>query len=149
MTLSGLVPNAEYYILIYHGRAEPGQFRQLTISVDGQTQGIIDNQSAGGSGNVKGMFVDADGSGQIAINLTGGGAEGDFAGFSIELKTLPQPMWAGYPVSESDTIDTGEFMGLLHVGDAPWLYSESLGTWLYGEEAFFTSGGAWIYLPLR
>lgn len=147
MTLSGLVPKAEYYIILYHGRAEPGQFRQLRILVDGQQYGLMDNQSAGGSGNTVSVFLYADTSGQLAIDMTGGGAEGDFAGFSIELKTPPPATWAGYTIVEGGAIDTTPLMGWLNISSAPWLYSYTLNKWIYGDESAFGAGGAWVYVP--
>ena len=39
LTISGLFADAEYYLLVYHGRAEPGQLRQLTVSSGGVRYG--------------------------------------------------------------------------------------------------------------
>ncbi|MEX0330414.1 MAG: hypothetical protein AB3N64_03225 [Puniceicoccaceae bacterium] len=147
MTISGLVPGAEYYLVYYHGRAEPGQYRQLAFAEDGQVFGRADNQSAGGSGNVTYSFSFADEAGQITIEMTGSGAEGDFAGFSIELRTPPPATWAGYTIVDGSLIDTTPLMGWLNIASAPWLYSYSLNKWIYGDESTFGEGGAWLYVP--
>ena len=147
MTVSGLIPGSRYYLLFYHGRAEPGQLRSLVIDGDIGRLGGMDNQSAGGSGNVVGAFLNADEAGQIAVDMTAGGAEGDFAGFSIELNELPPDTWAGYTVVDDSLVDTTPLMGWLYITDEPWLYSYSLNRYVYGDEQSFTESGAWVYVP--
>lgn len=147
MTVSGLIPGARYYTLFYHGRAEPGQLRTLTLYFDGQRIGGMDNQSAGGGGNTVGAFLVADESGQLVVDMTAGGAEGDFAGFTIELNELPPETWAGYTLVDGTLVDTTPLLGWLYVADAPWLYSYSLNRYIYADEQAFASGGAWIYVP--
>jgi hypothetical protein len=56
--------------------------------------------------------------------------------------------WAGYIV-EDEYADTGDFLGLVYVGDAPWVYSMDMGKWLYLPEATITSPGAWMFVPLE
>lgn len=142
LTLTGLVPAGQYKVTIYHGRAEPQQLRQLTLSANGQLYGTIDNQSAGGSGNVQSLTLNANASGELAIDLLAGGAEGDFAGFSIEEQV---PMWGGLVISPSGTVDTGAPIGVLFVNQAPWVYSYTLAAWLYSPDS--DPGNIWFHVP--
>ena len=61
---------------------------------------------------------------------------------------LPLPTeWAGYPILEGAWVDAGEWMGLLYVGQSPWVYSERLQHWLYLREEYVLPDGAWVFSP--
>lgn len=61
----------------------------------------------------------------------GGGDDGTYLGYTIV----------------DDWIDTGEWMGLLWVKSAPWLYQTSLG-WIWMAEDSYSPGvGSWIFVP--
>ncbi len=54
----------------------------------------------------------------------------------------------GYPATD-DIVETGAFLGHLHVAHAPWVYSYRLSTWIYlpdPEADLAGAGGAWIYV---
>jgi hypothetical protein len=54
-------------------------------------------------------------------------------------------MWAGYSVGEDGYVDTGDFMGFLYpAGD--YVYSVSLGKWLYLPESLVGESGSWTYI---
>lgn len=57
-----------------------------------------------------------------------------------------EDFWAGYPVTPGGYVDTGDFMGWLYVGYAPWIYSVSLDGYAYIREAEVTDSGAWVYV---
>ena len=58
--------------------------------------------------------------------------------------------WANYPIVETGGIayvNTEDWLGWLAVTDSPWIYSESLQSWIYLTEASAASpGGAWTYV---
>jgi len=62
---------------------------------------------------------------------------------------VPQPAasatWAGYPVSELGDVNTGSWMGYLNVSLGDYVWSYSLGQWLYITEQSVTEGGSWVY----
>jgi hypothetical protein len=68
----------------------------------------------------------------------------------FELRSLDSPSWGGYPIVQTEDgpfVDTGDFMGWLGVGAAPWVYSISASKWYYLPEAFMNESGAWAYIP--
>ena len=54
--------------------------------------------------------------------------------------------WAGFPVDSDNWTDTGDFLGWLFVGSAPWLYNLTLDGWMYVREEAVTDSGAWTYV---
>ncbi|KAF0095897.1 MAG: hypothetical protein E1N59_673 [Puniceicoccaceae bacterium 5H] len=56
-------------------------------------------------------------------------------------------MWGPYEVNAGGYADTGEFLGLLWVGDSPWVYAYAFEAWFYIDPATIgTQGtGAWGY----
>ncbi|NDV61009.1 T9SS C-terminal target domain-containing protein [Puniceicoccales bacterium CK1056] len=52
--------------------------------------------------------------------------------------------WFGFKIL-NDYVDTGAWLGWVHVANDPWVYSENLGSWMYAPEQ---SGafGAWFHL---
>jgi hypothetical protein len=59
-----------------------------------------------------------------------------------------QPMeWAGYPwFDESGYVDTGEFLGWVYVGDAPWIWVTGLDRYIYAEESGISDAGGWVFI---
>jgi hypothetical protein len=67
-----------------------------------------------------------------------------------EIVEEPEPeTWAGYTVDEaSGNVDTGDWLGLLHVTPSPWVYSYSLGKWLFIDPSKISnSSGGWAFAP--
>lgn len=62
----------------------------------------------------------------------------------------PRRIWADYPIFENNGdafVDTGKWMGLLNMTQAPWVYSRSLGSWIFLVEAQAVAAhGAWTYV---
>jgi hypothetical protein len=56
------------------------------------------------------------------------------------------PTWAGYPVVDG-WVNTGEHLGRLQVELAPWVYSWSLGGYIYLPEDSVSETGSWAYFP--
>lgn len=57
--------------------------------------------------------------------------------------------WAGYEVdADTGNVDTGAWLGVLHVTHAPFVYSFDLGSFLYIDETTISGdSGAWVYIP--
>jgi hypothetical protein len=53
--------------------------------------------------------------------------------------------WGGYPIVDG-YINMESSLGWLNVGNAPWLYSATLNTWLYMEEPAEDANGHWVYV---
>ena len=59
----------------------------------------------------------------------------------------PVLTWAGYPVHpDGRSVDTGNFIGWIDIGDEPWLYSYSLSKYIFGQEGFVTASGGWFWI---
>jgi hypothetical protein len=54
--------------------------------------------------------------------------------------------YGGYPVVDEFYVDTGAWLGFLYIGDAPWIWSYKLNSWIYMEEPGADAPGAWVYL---
>jgi hypothetical protein len=67
----------------------------------------------------------------------------------IPLVDTPPPggdgTWGGYPLESTFYVDTGSPLGLLYVGDDPWVYSFGLARFLHLPESLVTEQGAWVY----
>jgi hypothetical protein len=62
-------------------------------------------------------------------------------------ETVDTPMWAMWPLQgDTEWVSTGNFLGNLWVGYAPWIWSESFGTYLWLPEAEVKAAGAWAYV---
>lgn len=93
---------------------------------------------------------------QIAGAGTTARVEGDWATFfaldniAFTVNTItdpePTPMWAGYAVDESGNVDTGAWLGVVHVDAAPWIWSFSLDAWLYLPEDVIDESGSWSFV---
>jgi hypothetical protein len=56
--------------------------------------------------------------------------------------------WADYPVSgDGVSVNTEGFLGWIDISQAPWIYSYSLGKFLYLPEENVSSAGGWAYAP--
>ncbi|MGC9449928.1 MAG: hypothetical protein ACP5I4_00655 [Oceanipulchritudo sp.] len=50
--------------------------------------------------------------------------------------------WNGYAVDENGIADTGAWMGMVYVGNDPWVYVYDLGAYTY-----ITDDSGWVYVP--
>jgi hypothetical protein len=55
-----------------------------------------------------------------------------------------QEVWGSYAVHEG-LVDTGEWMGKLHVACAPWIFCYDLPCWFTIPEETAGAGNGWIY----
>lgn len=55
--------------------------------------------------------------------------------------------WQGYAVDENGYADTGAWMGMAYVSEAPWIYSYALEAWSYIPDESATATGGWLYIP--
>jgi hypothetical protein len=67
------------------------------------------------------------------------------AGAQIVPASSGAPTWAGYPVDEAGNVDTTPWMGFINVAAGEWVWSYSLGKWIYLPEEFVSESGAWAY----
>lgn len=54
--------------------------------------------------------------------------------------------WAGFGVDSHGFVDTGSWLGTLHVESAPWIYSIKVNSWLFIEEDLVNEEGGWLFL---
>ncbi len=71
----------------------------------------------------------------------------DTTGQNLATPSIAEPVtWAGYTVDGNGNANTGDWLGIINVTHAPWVYSWSMGAYLYIEEANVTDGGGWVYV---
>lgn len=56
------------------------------------------------------------------------------------------PFWAGFPVMNGG-VDTGNWLGWLHVEREPWIWSLLLQNWLYFPPGYASEQGTWVFVP--
>jgi alpha-L-fucosidase 2 len=56
------------------------------------------------------------------------------------------PTWLGYPVRPDGNVDTGDFIGWVYVGEAPYVWNYALANWIYADEAFVGPAGGWVFI---
>lgn len=65
----------------------------------------------------------------------------------LEGGTDPGQKWAGYDVVDG-WINTGDFLGWLNVEIAPWLYSLTMGKYVFmPENNLVSEQGGWLFIP--
>lgn len=86
--------------------------------------------------------------GSSAVVVAFGGYNTDFMVDNVSISTAVPgaATWAGYEITE-DYVDTGSFMGWLGIADDPWVWSVSIGRFIYLPEAYVGETGAWTYVP--
>jgi hypothetical protein len=50
--------------------------------------------------------------------------------------------WFGYAIAEGDWVETGAWLSRVNVRNAPWIWSEDLGKYLY-----INSEAGWVFFP--
>lgn len=93
---------------------------------------------------------------QIGFEITTRFAGGDMGTGTITFSNLqafvegddePEPqMWLGYEMDASGWVDTGDFLGSVWAGAAPWIWSLSLQKWMYLPATEPSEGGEWVHL---
>ncbi|MCC5804802.1 MAG: hypothetical protein JJU00_00615 [Opitutales bacterium] len=58
----------------------------------------------------------------------------------------PDVFYAGMLVDANGNVDTGDFLGVLHVAHAPWVYVFDLARWVYMPDPGEEFSGAWAFL---
>lgn len=82
----------------------------------------------------------------IAIAIATANTDAAFDNFKIT-DAVAAPKWGGlFDVDEAGNVDTGNWMGILHVESDPWVWSYSLEDWIYLPEAHVGLDGAWGYV---
>ncbi|NDV63552.1 endo-1,4-beta-xylanase [Puniceicoccales bacterium CK1056] len=57
-------------------------------------------------------------------------------------------MWGSFPLLLDEYVDSGSWLGLLHVRTAPWIWSFSLSSWLYVPGITAMDGMGWVFVPI-
>jgi octaheme c-type cytochrome (tetrathionate reductase family) len=60
---------------------------------------------------------------------------------------MQSDFWAGYPVNENGFANTEAWMGWVYVREKPWIYSYSLGRYLFMPNNSLTLEGGWGFAP--
>lgn len=56
------------------------------------------------------------------------------------------PRWSRFPEDEAGIVNTGKFLSWINVTDSPWVWSYTLGTWVYAPESIVSARGSWAYI---
>ncbi len=59
---------------------------------------------------------------------------------------VPEVYYAGILVDADGNVDTGEFLGVLHVAHEPWVYVFDLARWVYMPDPGEAFPGAWAFM---
>ncbi|MFO7724690.1 MAG: family 16 glycosylhydrolase [Oceanipulchritudo sp.] len=76
----------------------------------------------------------------------------DTGGFNLSSLTFASAdslTWKGWPVSATGDLDTGSSLGWINVSEDPWIWSYSLGSFIYPASAGtpeFSTGAQWLYI---
>lgn len=92
---------------------------------------LVLNRVPGGSSGAVGFEVD-----EIRIGTTWDAVTTVSAGSSTT--------WAGFPIDENGYVDTGSWLGILYVTEAPWVYSFDLENWMYIDPSGIDASGSWV-----
>ncbi|MEX0331848.1 MAG: endo-1,4-beta-xylanase [Puniceicoccaceae bacterium] len=84
----------------------------------------------GGKTYISSVQLEADMTHRVVIESTNGGAS-----------------WGKFPIVNGSYADTGDWLGWVIVDAAPWIWSLSLGAWLYIPESTAFAGLGWVYIP--
>jgi hypothetical protein len=56
--------------------------------------------------------------------------------------------WAGFAIAaDGRSVNTEGFIGWLDIGQGDWVWSFSLGSYIYLPESSVTPGGGWVFIP--
>tara|TARA_B110000438_G_scaffold235332_1_gene232028 strand:- start:2993 stop:4447 length:1455 start_codon:yes stop_codon:yes gene_type:complete len=139
------VPSADTYKIKVHtiGAQTVHAFIEtnLTIGLLGGTQ--IAAISSTLLGETRDVDFDLDlpaGEQTLELQSSGTGVKIDW----LEIST--GATWAGFPISDGNFGDTGDFIGWLSILFAPWVYSFDFNTFVYLPESAVKQNGAWMYL---
>jgi hypothetical protein len=87
-----------------------------------------------------------DGTSTVVIAFAGYDTDFGVDNIRIETAVPPGDTWAGYPIDSDGFVDTGDWMGLLYVGDPPWIWRYDISQWWYMPESLVSEGGAWAFI---
>lgn len=68
--------------------------------------------------------------------------------FYLDVAKSQPATFAGYPVDAQGLVDTGSWLGWLHVSEEakPWVYCYALSRYIYLPESFVSEAGGWVYI---
>ncbi|MEX0323754.1 MAG: hypothetical protein AB3N63_16450 [Puniceicoccaceae bacterium] len=87
--------------------------------------------------------ISSDGRVIVGMGALEGGSQEAFALYLGE----GAAMWGPYVITDG-WVDTGAWMGPLYVDYAPWVWSHTLGDWIFIPEDMIGEAGSWIFLSL-
>ena len=65
----------------------------------------------------------------------------------VHTAVLADESWGSYPLLEDDNVDTGDWIGWVMVGYAPWIWNYSLNNWIYVPSNSADARVGSIYFP--
>jgi hypothetical protein len=60
---------------------------------------------------------------------------------------VPSTTWGQFQIQNGNLVDTGDWMGLVEVSSAPWIYRYDEGRYVYVPIESANSGKGWTYTP--
>jgi len=106
------------------------------------------------AGSYVSMFLKTDGSVQASgMNFVGnlGGGERNNPLSPIPVLSgveIRATSWAGFDIEpDGSSVFTGDFLGWIDITADPFVYSYSLGNYIYLPEASVLDAGAWVWVP--
>jgi beta-glucanase (GH16 family) len=63
----------------------------------------------------------------------------------FELSLVEADPWGGFPLLGPLHVDTGNYLGILYVGEAPWFYAYQIAKWIYLPNGLTPDGG-WAFI---
>lgn len=70
-----------------------------------------------------------------------------FGSVNPTTESSSDPTWLGYEIGPEGFVNTASWLGLLYVDEEPWIWSLSLGDWIYIDEAGADENGGWAFIP--
>ncbi len=91
----------------------------------------------------------------IRVDSAGAAAKPDGAlvvgitGYELEMTIRDKNInpWLDYIQLQDGWIDTGSWMGMMNVSDAPWIYPINWGKYIYIPNEAVGDNGAWVFVP--
>ncbi|NDV62016.1 hypothetical protein G0Q06_06095 [Puniceicoccales bacterium CK1056] len=85
--------------------------------------------------------------GTSAVVIAFGGYDTDAKIDNIVIKS-PTPIgdtWAGFEIINGQFVDTGSLLGILEISSDPWVYSYTIGKYIFAPQSAVARSGGWFY----
>jgi hypothetical protein len=131
----------------YLADADPIRY---TFSVSKTSEGIVISKEIGKEGETPAVSISATDTNALDAVDTFDTVALSFQGF-VELVISDLQVthsgdvasdWYGFAIDASGYADTGDWLGMVYVGNDPWIWSVALGKYIY-----VTNDSGWVYVP--